>query len=802
MMFQQQARWIFTRSTSHGVGAFSAVHQRTVYSAGCASSQTLDGMSTRYHNKHRKRYSFVLPTNRIANQDRTQMMLSSYTKPRETNSRYSVDRHASDNATYEAYPNQHSYQFQYRYPLSCGSKLSAISYDSNSWDNIDDSENEVHHQDSQPQQRPYPPPLIDQTANDDGFGAYDYDISLDVYDQAEQEKQQQLFTADPNQNKIKDNDVIRKTRLSSVSTSTKKTLRPPVQISIPSLSSYTTSNVITNFDPSISFDEETPSNVDDDKASIGTIATDIEDVRVTSTRSTESLIPSTHFHPGQTLTSLPDYDPALDEFLSKAAYGVGTTTTLDVLREELQTLEQSIYQHNNQCQFNINSSKQVAAVLFGADQGSCSTNKDVLEGMAGGGNRLAELILQYRSTKYKLTKFTSQQKSRSKGTAVRSALTVARPAGGEIVPQLNELNAPINVSDGYSNTVTDKSEQATEKMRDMLADPLLLLDASAYIYRAYYSMPPIHRPDGMPIGAVMGFCKMLNALLLNRMLDGQQPRLVLCFDAKGKTFRHDLYSDYKGNRAPPPMDLVPQFDLVRQAAKAYGICQIEAMQFEADDVIATLACKAIAEGVDTNILSGDKDLMQLVTDLNVSPSIQMIDPMKKERTTYTQVLEKWEVPPDKLGDVLALAGDAVDNVPGVRGIGPKTAAKLINEFGSLDNLLNNIGEVKQRGVREKLYEDEAKARLSRTLVELNRNVPMVELLGLPDGIHQRMSALRMETIDPDRIIAFYDQMGFKELKRTFQNSLNGLKLKKKASAYSKRSKATIPTPDDYKDVPF
>lgn len=170
----------------------------------------------------------------------------------------------------------------------------------------------------------------------------------------------------------------------------------------------------------------------------------------------------------------------------------------------------------------------------------------------------------------------------------------------------------------------------------------------------------------MPTGAVMGFCKMLNAMLLDSMIEGKQPRLVLCFDAKGKTFRHKMYPDYKGNRPAAPMDLIPQFDFVRQAADAYGIAQIEAYGYEADDVIATLATRAIQEGVDANILSGDKDLMQLVTDLGATPSIQMTDPMKRDCSTYKEVVAKWEVSPRLLGDVLALAGDTADNIPGVK----------------------------------------------------------------------------------------------------------------------------------------
>ena len=148
------------------------------------------------------------------------------------------------------------------------------------------------------------------------------------------------------------------------------------------------------------------------------------------------------------------------------------------------------------------------------------------------------------------------------------------------------------------------------------------------------------------------------------------------------------------------------------------------------------------------------------------------------------------------------AGDSADNIPGVRGIGPKTAAKLINEFGSLDNLLDNIDDVKQKGWREKLNEHKADAQLSRILVELNRTVPMELITGFPDGVHQKMSDLRMEPFDPDRILSFYEQMGFKELKRSFVQRLKGLKVKRKASTYNKRAKATVPQPEDYSDVPF
>ncbi len=725
-----------------------------------------------------------------------------------------------------------AFHYSSMYPLTvCGLQLSAVPLSQEAWSEADDDAAVF-------QPRPHPPPLSDETLYGDGFGAYQYNDLMtnddtddtDIYDH-QVNRLPSRFVPKPNSK------YTAATPPQKTTTTTPPLVkRPPVQVSIPSSS---TNGDMKSPPPPPSFNvdlsaydnllEDPPQRENDhDRAAV-------EPVTITSTATTtpppppekdtiipspkdtrESFIPTTHFHAGQTLNDLPGYDPALDQFLTKAAYGVGMTTSIDVLQEELAAKEQAIYELNNQQTFNINSPKQVAAVLFGPNPGTnVSTNKDKLEGMAGAGNRLAALILQYRSIKYKLAKYVRQVESKKKGTAVRSAYTVARPiatASPTVIPPPPKDNLPktelssttLVVPDLSTTTATQPPPPpAVPTMSNVMSDPLLILDASAYIFRAYYSMPPIHRPDGMPTGAVMGFCKMLNSLLLNRMLDGEQPRLVLCFDAKGKTFRHDLYDKYKANRAAAPMDLVPQFDLVRQAAKAYGICQIDAQRFEADDVIATLACRAVEEGVDANIMSGDKDLMQLVTDLNATPSIQIIDPMKKERTTYQQVMEKWQVPPNMLGDLLALSGDVADNVPGVRGIGPKTAAKLLNDFGSLENLLNNIDSVKQQGVRDKLSEDKANARLSRLLVDLNCTVPFSELTGLPDGEHQKVSDLRMEPIDPDRIIAFYDQMGFKDLKRSFQNSLKGLNVKrKKSSSYNKRVKATIPTPEDYKDVPF
>lgn len=443
------------------------------------------------------------------------------------------------------------------------------------------------------------------------------------------------------------------------------------------------------------------------------------------------------------------------------------TKGLQTLEDELRQLRVDIIAQNNGVEFNMNSTQQVAKVLFGEAGGS--TRRDVLEGMAGGGNQMAKLIIEYRDLKRRIGRVEQRQEVEEKGLAVRSASSVQRVVG------------------------PDKAVAREE-------DPLILLDASAYIFRAYYSMPPLHRNDGLPTGAVMGFCKMLNAMLLDRLLQGERPLVVLCFDAKGsKTFRHEIYDAYKGNRPALPVDLVPQFDLVRQAADAYGIVGVEANRFEADDVIATLATMAGAEGIDTNILSGDKDLMQLVSSLNAKPSVQMIDPLKKARTTYNEVVEKWNVAPEQLGDVLALAGDSADNIPGVKGIGPKTAAKLIKEYGTLDSVLENVNSIKQKSIRERLQTYRQDAILSRELVELNRTVPLEILDGLPNGL-RTIEDLRMEEFDQDRVLKFYDDLGFKELQRTLLARAKGGTSKRSSSR--RYEKVEIPKPEDFADVPF
>lgn len=303
------------------------------------------------------------------------------------------------------------------------------------------------------------------------------------------------------------------------------------------------------------------------------------------------------------------------------------------------------------------------------------------------------------------------------------------------------------------------------------------------------------RSDGMPTGAVMGFCNMLNRLVMNRLMDGEQPRMILAFDAPGPSFRKDLYPDYKANRPEAPMDLIPQFALIRQASAAYGIPIVEAPGFEADDVIATLASRAHSQGLDVHILSGDKDLMQLITGPDVVPCINMIDPLQMSRIAHAEVVEKWGVGPDLLGDVLALAGDTADNIPGVPGIGPKIAGVLLGEYGSLENLLENAGDIKQNSRREKLLEFAHLARLSRALVALEDAVP---------GIEQQtgdLSQVRTEPFDSERILAFYDEMQFRDVKRRFLNQLQRGAPKKRPKS-NRKDKVDIPRPEDFADVPF
>ena len=251
-------------------------------------------------------------------------------------------------------------------------------------------------------------------------------------------------------------------------------------------------------------------------------------------------------------------------------------------------------------------------------------------------------------------------------------------------------------------------------------DHLYLVDGSGYIFRAYHALPPLTRKsDGLPVGAVSGFCNML-LKLLNDMGAAQTPtHLAVIFDASGKTFRNDIYDQYKAHRPPAPEDLRPQFPLVREAVRAFNIPAIDLQGFEADDLIATYAVEAAKSGARVTIVSSDKDLMQLV-----GGTIDMVDTMKDKFIGPDEVLEKFGVAPNKVIDVQSLAGDSADNVPGVPGIGIKTAAQLIDEYGDLDTLLERASEIKQNKRRENLVEFAEQARISRELVTLRQDTPM------------------------------------------------------------------------------
>jgi DNA polymerase I len=255
-------------------------------------------------------------------------------------------------------------------------------------------------------------------------------------------------------------------------------------------------------------------------------------------------------------------------------------------------------------------------------------------------------------------------------------------------------------------------------------DHVYLIDGSGYIFRAYHALPPLTRPsDGLPVGAVHGFCAMLWKLLRETGELAPPSHIAVIFDYSAKTFRKDLFDGYKANRPEPPDDLIPQFPLVRDAVRAFNVACIEQEGYEADDIIATYALQAISAGAEVTIVSSDKDLMQLV-----QPGVVMYDTMKNKVISEAEVIERFGVPPSKVVEVQALIGDSSDNVPGVPGIGVKTAALLINEFGDLETLLARATEIKQDKRRESLITFADQARLSKVLVILDTQVPLdVEL---------------------------------------------------------------------------
>ena len=256
-------------------------------------------------------------------------------------------------------------------------------------------------------------------------------------------------------------------------------------------------------------------------------------------------------------------------------------------------------------------------------------------------------------------------------------------------------------------------------------DHLYLVDGSGYIFRAYHALPPLTRKsDGLPVGAVQGFCNMLWKLLKETRANEKPTHLAVIFDQSSKTFRNDIYPEYKAHRPEAPADLRPQFDLIRQATRAFNVASVEQANYEADDLIATYARLAVEAGATCRIVSSDKDLMQLVR-----KGVTLLDTMKDKELGEPEVFEKFGVKPDKVIDVQALAGDSVDNVPGVPGIGVKTGAQLITEYGDLETLLSRASEIKQQKRRENLIEFAEQARLSKRLVTLEDKVPVEHDVG-------------------------------------------------------------------------
>ncbi len=283
-------------------------------------------------------------------------------------------------------------------------------------------------------------------------------------------------------------------------------------------------------------------------------------------------------------------------------------------------------------------------------------------------------------------------------------------------------------------------------------DTLYLVDGSGYIFRAYFALPQnLTNPEGVPVGAVLGFTNMLLKLLT----DEHAPAIAVVFDAARKNFRNDIYPDYKAHRPDAPEDLIPQFPLIREATEAFDIPAIEMEGYEADDLIATYARLAKEAGKKVVIVSSDKDLMQLVDE-----SVSMLDPMKQKKIGPAEVVEKFGVRPERVVDVQALAGDSTDNVPGVPGIGIKTAAELINTYGDLEGLLSRAEEIKQPKRREKLIENAEMARISQQLVRLAQDAPVP--LALDD--------LKARDPHTPKLAEFARRMGFKSLLARLENS--------------------------------
>ena len=319
-------------------------------------------------------------------------------------------------------------------------------------------------------------------------------------------------------------------------------------------------------------------------------------------------------------------------------------------------------------------------------------------------------------------------------------------------------------------------------------DHFYLIDGSGYIFRAYYALPPLSRKsDGMPTGAVNGFCNMLYKLLEDSKSKENLQRpthFAVIFDSARKTFRNEIYSDYKANRSEAPDDLAPQFEYIRKAVKAFNLPSIEQINYEADDLIATYAKQIISLGAKVTIISSDKDLMQLV-----SNKIRLFDPMKSKVIGEKEVIEKFGVKPNQVVDVQSLAGDSSDNIPGVPGIGIKTASELINKFKTLENLLKKAEEIPQKKRKETLINNKDLALISKKLVTLKDDVP----------IKNDPNEFLIKEIDKDKLYTFLRDMEFNRL-LSQAISFYGEPGEKKFSLENKSTKGTKINTKQYKKI--
>ena len=286
---------------------------------------------------------------------------------------------------------------------------------------------------------------------------------------------------------------------------------------------------------------------------------------------------------------------------------------------------------------------------------------------------------------------------------------------------------------------------------------LHLIDGSAFIFRAYHALPPLTRKsDGLPVGAVAGFCNMLQRYVESNTGPEAPTHVAVIFDHSGKTFRNDMYDKYKANRPPTPEDLIPQFPLTREATRAFNVACKEVEGFEADDIIATLACRARDAGGSCTIISSDKDMMQLI-----GGGVVMLDAMKNKIIDREGVVEKFGVYPERVVDVQALAGDSVDNVPGAPGIGIKTAALLINEYGSLEELLDRASEIKQPKRRESLLDNRTQIEMSKRLVQLDCDM----------ALDFTIDSLEVQDPEPKDLLDFVSKMEFRTLTKRLAEKL-------------------------------